>query len=185
MREVRARLLPTFATLVVALVSASGTAALAGACTSDFDVTPEADGGDGDGSSTDRATCPKVPPVNAAPCTLPEGTTCTFGPCTGVATCSRGIWRFGSNPSPVPLCPDPEPNAGTECPRCWPVEKTCPYGSDDCSLPDASTSRTLASCPAVGGADKRVWVVDIKPCKDGGLDADGADVQGDGEAGAD
>lgn len=160
--------------ILAALVGVSAAVALSAACTDDFDVAP-ADAGDDGAGETERAQCPSDPPAIGVACTLPEGTTCSFGPCGTIAQCARGVWRSGTDPSAKPPCPDPPPADDASCPRCWPAAAKCIYGSTDCSLLDASLSTSIASC------SNGTWSVDVRPCRDGG----GPDVQGDGEAGDD
>lgn len=136
---------------------------------------PTLDASDGDGA-INRARCPSAAPSEGESCVLPEGTTCDFGQCgTRLATCGRGRWTFGTNPAPAPNCPSLPPEVDAACPACWPASATCTYGSTDCSQPDASLNTAVASCP--NGA----WVLDIRPCRDGGE----PDVQGDAEPDAD
>ncbi|WP_146648154.1 hypothetical protein [Labilithrix luteola] len=136
--------------------------------------------GDGD-SGTERAGCPQDPPVEGTVCLVPEGTACDFGGCgSKLVRCTRGVWRYGKNPTPSPVCP-PAPPEGA-CPPCWPEFATCTYGSVDCDAPDASVNTAVASC--VGG----LWDLVIRPCRDGGDDSGdggGPDVQGDGGPDAD
>lgn len=171
--------------LSVALVFGMASATMTGACTDDLSVAPASDDAGGEGGAVERASCPKDPVADGTTCLLPEGTTCSFGQCgDAVAQCTRGAWRYSANPSPKPPCPDIAPSSGATCPPCWPVDRSCVYGSSDCSLADASPNTAVATCgPATGG----VWKIDIRPCRDGGdggSDA-GADVQGDGEPGGD
>lgn len=164
------------AQIAMALVVGSAVVTLAGACADDSEsTTAESDGGD-EGTSLSRAECPTAAPSNGSLCTLPEGTTCDFGLCgTRLARCTRGAWQVGSNLPPSPPCPTDPPTPEVTCPACWPAQISCTYGSTDCSAEDASLRTAIASCPAGR------WVVDIRPCRDGG----GADVQGDGEPDAD
>ncbi|MBS2017850.1 MAG: hypothetical protein JST00_33540 [Deltaproteobacteria bacterium] len=173
MREVRARM--RNGVFVVAL-GASAAVALAGACTDDVDAAPSADAGDDGADAADRAQCPREPPPNGSDCTLPEGTTCGFGQCTPIVQCTRGVWRWGTEFSAKPPCPELPPDDQSPCPRCWPRAISCTYGSRDCSLPDASDTTSIATCVGAG-----VWSLDVRPCRDGG----GPDVQRDGEAGDD
>ena len=156
-------------------------ATVAGAC-----------GGDESGSSAapDSGTtsviigssiCPSpdaAAPRHGDPCLLPQGATCAFGACaSSIAQCIDGIWLIAGNPPPTPVCPGPEPPAeGTACPPCWPSNAACPYGSADCTAPDASANRAIATC-----TDGR-WKLDYIPC--GGTKGD-ADVQGDARLDAD
>ena len=164
------------AQLALVLVIGSATAALAGACGEGaMTITPTEDGGEESGS-LQRADCPAAEPANGSLCLLPEGTTCDFGQCGPLlARCSQGVWTRAGNPTAGPKCPDKSPTEGVKCPACWPVTLSCPYGSTDCSLPDASPNKAVASCPA------GTWVLDYQPCRDGG----GADVQRDGGPDAD
>lgn len=157
-------------------VVAAGSATLAGACgDGSAGVTAGPDSGEESGS-VQRAECPTVEPDDKSQCLLPEGTTCNFGQCgTRLAQCTRGAWIFGSNAKPRPPCPVAPPTPDVACPACWPVTTSCTYGSSDCSQADASVNTAIASCP------HGTWVLDIRPCRDGG----GPDVQGDAEAGAD
>lgn len=162
--------------ILVVLVGVSAAVALSAACTDDFDVAPAPDAGDDGAGEGERAQCPSDPPAIGVACTLPEGTTCSFGQCGTIVQCARGVWRSGTDPSAKPPCPDPAPSPGLTCPRCWPATATCIYGSTDCSLADASLTTTIASCP------NGTWELgDAMPCRDGG----GPDVQGDAEAGDD
>ena len=175
MPGVPARLRAGFLAAVVGVVAA-GSASLAGACgDGSAAVTPETDGGEESGSGQ-RAECPTVEPADRSLCLLPEGTTCNFGQCgTKLAQCSRGAWIIAGNAPPSPPCPVDPPTTDVACPACWPPAVSCTYGSSDCSLADASVNTAIASCP------HGTWVLDIRPCRDGG----GPDVQGDAEAGAD
>ncbi|MBX3190597.1 MAG: hypothetical protein KF819_26590 [Labilithrix sp.] len=162
---------------LVLVVFAAACAGFSGACSDDVTPTPSDDDAGGEAGSVDRGQCPLEAPAPGSTCLLPEGTTCDFGRCgTLLAQCSRGVWRFGGNTAPLPPCPEPAPNAGVACPRCWPAEISCTYGSIDCSAEDASTRTTIASCP-----EGTTWVVETRPCRDGG----GPDVQGDAEPDAD
>lgn len=156
--------------VVAALVAASSAVALSAACTDGFEVTPAADAGDDDATPADRAQCPRDPPTDGTPCTLPEGTACTFGQCAVIVQCSRGEWRL--SPSAKPPCPDVFPGP-VPCPRCWPAGASCNVGT--CVGPDAGDSTRIFSCP------NGVWSLTVLPCPDGG----GPDVQGDAEAGDD
>jgi hypothetical protein len=154
---------------------AIGAASLAGACgDGSTSATPGPDSGEETGS-VQRAECPAVEPPDRSLCLLPQGTTCNFGQCgTRLARCMQGAWILGGNAAPSPPCPDVPPNT-EPCPACWPATLSCTYGSSDCSAADASVNTAIASCP------HGTWVLDIRPCRDGG----GPDVQGDAEAGAD
>ncbi|MDB4941870.1 MAG: hypothetical protein JWP97_1404 [Labilithrix sp.] len=158
------------ARLAAVLVLAMSGVALAAACGSDDPAAaPAPDGGAPDGAMLATA-CPSAAPAAGSECTLPEGTTCDFGACgTRLARCTRGVWFFAGNPPPRSICPEVAPNAAVACPACWQPEVTCSYGSPDCTLPDASQSTTLASCP------DGEWLVEFRPCRDAG-----PDVQGDG-----
>lgn len=159
------------------LVLGTGAVGLVGACDGDATDTPGGDDGGAETGSVDPGACPEEAPAPNSLCILPEGTTCDFGRCgTLLARCTLGVWRFGGNPPPQPPCPDPPPNEGVACPACWPVTLSCIYGSTDCSAEDASVNTTIATCP-----EGRTWVVETRPCRDGG----GPDVQGDAEPDAD
>ncbi len=122
------------------------------------------------------ATCPMNAPRPGEACLLPEGTTCAFGACeTGYARCTGGIWRFSRNDPGQPVCPAQPPASGEACPPCWPAATSCLYGSTDCSAPDASANRAVATCAA------GLWSLGFEPCRDGG----GPDVQRDGGPDAD
>lgn len=164
------------AQLAAALVVGCAAAAIFGACTDgNQTVTESPDSGDGN-SSLQKADCPKIEPKNGLQCLLPEGTTCDFGECgTRLAQCTRGAWSVGANAAPSPPCPMDPPNTDIKCPACWPASVTCPYGSLDCSAADASINTAIASCP------HGTWILDIRPCRDGGE----PDVQGDGGPDAD
>lgn len=130
------------------------------------------DAGLGD-SAIATAVCPAAAPDAGTRCTLPEGTTCGFGRCgTVLAECTGGVWLFGSNPPPAPVCPSEPPATEAPCPdpECWPADASCFYGSQDCTSPDASLNTSIAWC-----IDRR-WTLDVRPCRDAG-----ADVQGDAE----
>jgi hypothetical protein len=165
------------AVALVCFFAAAAIAALSTACgTTRDDVAAPAEGGADDGAVV-VGTCPGVTSAPAAggECILPEGTTCDFGLCgSRLARCTRGVWAFAGNPAPRPVCPALAPNEGTKCPDCWKKDVVCSYGSTDCTLPDASDNRSVASC-ADGG-----WVVEFEPCRDAG-----PDVQGDGGPDAD
>lgn len=162
--------------IALILVLGSGAIAAAGACADDLESTPpEADGG-GETGSVSSDDCPGAIPTNGAVCLLPEGTTCDFGQCgTRLARCTRGAWQVGGNPDASPPCPTDPPSADGGCPACWPSNLACTYGSTNCSAEDASINTAIATCPS------GTWVLDIRPCRDGG----GPDVQGDGEPDAD
>ncbi len=155
---------------------AVGSATLAGACgDSSASVSPGADGGEESGS-VQKAECPTAEPDDGSLCLLPEGTTCNFGLCgTRLATCRQGAWILGGNAAPRPVCPADPPAVDLQCPPCWRASDSCTYGSSDCSSADASVNTAIASCP------HGTWVLDIRPCRDGG----GPDVQGDAGADAD
>jgi hypothetical protein len=170
-RQLRAAFLAaivgTVAALAVSLEAACGD--------SSASVTTGTDGGEESGS-VQRADCPTGEPPNGSPCQLPEGTTCDFGQCgTRLASCTQGAWIFGGNGPPRPPCPVDPPNTDLPCPACWPAAVSCTYGSTSCSAADASVNTAIASCP------HGTWVLDIRPCRDGG----GPDVQGDAGADAD
>lgn len=151
-------------------------AAAFGACTDDSDATPPGTDGGRSEASLERSICPKTEPMAGSTCLLPEGTTCDFGQCgTRIARCAQGVWRFGQNAAPKPLCPELPPD-DVDCPPCWPTARTCPYRSLDCSGEDASA---IASCLAGDGGVKK-WSLAL-PCQDGG----GPDVQGDAGPDAD
>jgi hypothetical protein len=139
--------------------------AAANACSDDAPAatqTIEAGTFDGPGP---EGICPASPPRTGELCLVPEGTTCAFAACgTAIATCHRGVWAYAGNPPPRPSC-DPNPPASeSACPPCWPPEVSCRYGSEDCSDPDASANRTVASCPS------GTWVLEFFPCNDAGTD---------------
>jgi hypothetical protein len=161
------------------LLAIAGVVAIAGACGADATVKADStDSGTTTGAVGD-GICPAAPPALGDGCLLPEGTTCSFGECgSSIAQCLGGLWRYSGNPAPQPVCPDPEPPASdTACPPCWPATGICRYGSDDCSSPDASANRTVATCPS------GVWRLQYTPCA---LPVDaGPDVQGDAGADAD
>lgn len=147
-------------------------AAVQTACSGDPAPSESPDSGISDDTGTSRSVCPDAAPDATATCLLPEGTTCSFDGCgTKIAQCTKGVWRYATNPELRPACPPEPPGLDELCPPCWPEARSCPYGSTDCSLPDASANAATASC--VGGK----WVVDIRPCNPS-KDA-GADVQGD------
>jgi hypothetical protein len=141
------------------------------ACGSEESAPPAAPDSGVDDSALATAICPNIAPTEAEKCTLPEGTTCDFGQCgTVLAQCTGGLWRFGSNRPPNPLCPEQAPETESACPSCWPGDKVCIYGSQgaDCSSPDASVNTSVALC--MNGR----WSLDVRPCRDAG-----PDVQGD------
>lgn len=141
-----------------------------GGCTSDnvASSSKTADAGLDDTAVGD-GICPAVAPDGGAVCLLPTGTACAYGACnTSIAECTGGYWRYGGNP-PGPPCPQTPPASESACPPCWPESQTCAYGSNDCSQPDASVNRTIASC--AGGT----WTLAFYPCADASTD-----VQGDG-----
>lgn len=141
-----------------------------GACTSQSATAPTADAMTDDATMTE-GICPGAAPQAGAECLLPEGTLCAFGACgTPIAVCTHGRWQFGGNPA-SPACPDSPPASESACPKCWPETQTCRYGSVDCTAPDASANRTVASCP------NGTWVLAFTPCADASTD-----VQGDGGA---
>lgn len=131
-----------------------------------------------------ESVCPDVAPAPGEACLLPEGTTCAFGACgSPIAKCTLGAWRYSGNPdsgNPTP-CPKDFPASESACPPCWPSGVECTYGSTDCSAPDASANRTVASC--VGGPGEPLrWSLRSSPCA---VTDAGADVQGDADADAD
>jgi len=122
-------------------------------------------------ASVTEGICPDVAPDSGYVCLLPEGTACAFGACgTPIAQCTHGTWQYAETP-PGPPCPDSPPASESACPPCWPATQTCPYGSDDCTLPDASANRTVASCAS------GTWTLAFYPCADASTD-----VQGDATA---
>lgn len=163
---------------VFALSAAAGLIAMiVAACTDEstnVDGTPDSGI---DPTTIGTGVCPIVPPRINTTCLLPEGTTCAFACGSSIVVCQSGNWRLAGNPPPRPPCPDPAPAADTPCPACWPSAVTCRYGSEDCTAPDASTNRAIASCP-----DGK-WRISFSPCADAG-DA-GSNVQGDADADAD
>lgn len=162
-----------FGCLAGALAGVTG--ALVSACADDSEVTAVAtEGGEG-GGPVSTVDCPMAEPPGGSECPLPEGTTCDFGRCgTRLARCTQGRWMVGANVPPSPPCPEAPPNPAVSCPACWPAAISCTYGSSDCSAADASVNTAIASCP------NGTWVVDIRPCRDGGGREGGPDVQGDG-----
>jgi len=128
-----------------------------------------------DDSALATAICPTIAPADRSGCTLPEGTTCDFGQCgTVLAQCIGGLWRFGTNAPPRPQCPTLTPETESDCPECWPEDVTCLYGSQDCSLPDASLNTSVAACV------KKKWTLEVRPCRDAGPDVQGdAGLDGD------
>ncbi len=162
--------------LALVLVLGSAAAMLAGACGDGSSTTTTTPDGGEESGSVQRAECPPTAPPSGSPCLLPEGTTCDFGTCgTRLGRCTRGAWALAGNPPPKPLCPADPPTESVKCPACWPATASCTYGSTNCSAADASVNTAVASCPTGS------WVLDIRPCRDGG----GADVQRDGEPDAD
>jgi hypothetical protein len=157
-------------------LAAAASTGLAVACSAEIDVAPVAPDAAGDEGSVSPDDCPTAVPVTGASCALPDGTTCDFGQCgTRLARCTRGVWQVGANAPPSPPCPADPPSADVGCPACWPAAVVCTYGSTSCAAPDASLNTAVASCPA------GTWVIDIRPCRDGG----GPDVQGDAGPDAD
>lgn len=155
-------------TIVVALVT----------CTDDSPKVAESSDSGAEAAVVAAGQCPSNAPVAGDGCAFPEGTTCSFGTCNAViAECTKGVWRFGTNVGTAPSCPSDFPQTGAACPTCFPADLSCNYGSTDCSLPDASTNRSVASCP------KGVWEIETFPCSDassiGAPQDAGADVQGD------
>lgn len=141
------------------------------ACSSDNSTMQPRVNTDVDDATVTEGICPAVAPDGGDACSLPEGTTCSFGACgTPIAQCLRGVWVFGGIPG-APPCPDPPPASDSTCPPCWPENVVCRYGSDDCSQADASANRTFASCAA------GTWTLTFSPCADASTD-----VQGDGGA---
>jgi hypothetical protein len=164
------------AQIAASLVVGAAAAALAGACGDSSSTTSNGLDSGQETSSVTLAECPPAEPTNGSVCLLPEGTTCDFGQCgTRLAQCTRGTWRLGANAAPNPPCPADPPSTDMKCPACWPAKVKCTYGSTDCSAADASVNTAIASCP------NGTWLLDIRPCRDGG----GPDVQGDGGADAD
>ena len=170
MLPARSRSAPAVQALVFA---ACGALTAVASCADDgVDDRPTSDASV-DEAGLDRAQCPEAGPAAESACALPEGTTCAFGACATIVICRAGFWRYASNPPPQLPCPE-DPPGDTPCPACWPKGATCPYGSRDCSAPDASVNTTIASC--VDGK----WSVEVKPCRDAG-----PDVQGDAGEDAD
>jgi hypothetical protein len=168
------------AALAAALVGAAAAAALAGACTSGSGTTPVDSDAGAETGSVQTAECPTLEPTNGSVCILPEGTTCEFGQCgSRLARCTRSAWNVGTNAAPSPPCPADPPSGDSKCPACWPPQVSCTYGSSDCSAADASVNTAIASCP------NGTWILDIRPCRDGGIDDSGPDVQGDAGTDAD
>lgn len=161
--------------LAAVLAVACSAVTLAGACADDVDSLPVSPDASLPSNDAAAVPCPASMPSSGSNCALPEGTTCDFGGCgTRLARCTGGVWRVGSNSPPVSLCPDAAPNEGVPCPPCWSSDVVCRYGSRDCTSPDASENRAIASCP------KGAWRVAFEPCRDAG-----PDVQGDGGPDAD
>lgn len=151
-------------TQIVALGFAAVLAMLAceGSDGTDGDVPPPAP----TSPSSAAGRCPEAGPPSGSTCSLPEGTTCLFGPCGApIAQCSAGVWRYSSIDH-APSCPAEVPDIDQVCPECWPASATCTYGA--CTGPDASANLAVASCGPEGK-----WAVAALPC-----DA-GADVQVD------
>jgi hypothetical protein len=170
------RLAALTAQIAASLALGSALAAVVAACADDSESSPQAAEGGGEDGSQAVAECPPTAPAPGATCLLPEGTTCDFGLCgTRLARCTSGQWRLGTNAPPSPPCPADPPNPDIACPACWPAEITCTYGSASCSDEDASINTAVASCP------NGTWLLDIRPCRDGGE----PDVQGDGGPDAD
>ncbi|MCL2723503.1 MAG: hypothetical protein FWD69_03610 [Polyangiaceae bacterium] len=135
---------------------------MASNCDGHETAPPAIDAGS-EAGSIDRAECPDAPPADGDACALPEGSSCSFGLCPVlVAQCTRGYWRFAHNAPPPLNCPLVPPESDSDCPPCWPDSMTCTYGSTDCSAPDASVNTAVATCPS------GKWVLDIRPCRDGG-----------------
>lgn len=154
-----------------------GLAAACGSTTTD-------DGTDVDAGTSSGAVAPAICPADApsagAVCTVPEGTTCAFGACdTLYARCVAGVWRLAQNGPGRPVCPAQPPAVGEACPACWPSGSSCLYGSVDCAAADASANRAVATCA------EGKWAIGFEPCRDGGREGGGPDVQRDGEADAD
>jgi hypothetical protein len=151
--------------LPVVLIVIAGFAA----CGDDAIAPPAPPDSGVDDSALATAICPNIAPTEGDKCTLPEGTTCDFGQCgTVLARCTGGLWRFGSNRPPNPSCPEQAPETESICPSCWPEDKTCIYGSTDCSSADASINTSVAVC--MNGR----WTLEVRACRDAG-----PDVQGD------
>lgn len=163
---VRLRFVAAHNFLILVVFAAFGAFA---ACGDDVAAPPaEVDSGVDD-SALATAICPNIAPTEGEKCTLPEGTTCDFGQCgTVLAQCTGGLWRFGSNRPPNPACPEQAPETESACPSCWPEDKTCIYGSTDCSAADASINTSVAAC--MNGK----WTLEVRTCRDAG-----PDVQGD------
>lgn len=149
-------------------------------CSDSSSTTPGAADSGNAPATVGPGECPDVAPKPGDGCVLPEGTTCAFG-CSLFARCAKGVWSFGGNVAST-SCPTDYPVSGSAC-SCFPATIACNYGSTDCSAPDASTNRSVASCP------NGTWVIETFPCSDASsvtppADA-GADVQGDAAAEAD
>jgi hypothetical protein len=169
-----------FAVLGVALAMI---ATVFAACGDEPGARPaSAEGGGAPGLLGD-SVCPETAPDAGARCVLPEGTTCAFGACgSSIAQCSLGAWRYSGNPPPRPPCPEDFPVSESACPPCWPIEVECTYGSSDCSVADASTNTTVASCVDGGAGGPLRWSLRSFPCA---VTDAGADVQRDAEPDAD
>jgi hypothetical protein len=125
-----------------------------------------------------ESVCPDAAPDAGEGCTVPEGTTCSFGACAvAIAQCTRGTWRFAGNPLPEPSCPVDFPSSDQPCPACFPENGTCRYGT--CDGPDATANVARATC---NSGRWSIAVVEVCPADAG--DA-GADVQGDADADVD
>jgi hypothetical protein len=158
------------AAALLAVVAAS--AALGSGCSDDQAPAPADPDTGVEAALVVAGICPDAAPEAGEGCALPEGTTCAFGACaTPIAACTRGAWRYATNPPPAASCAPEPPPAESACPPCWPAAVTCGYGT--CSGPDASTNTAVAACPAGS------WTLVVTPC-DGG-----ANVQGDAGGDAD
>ena len=171
----------SLAVLIAATVSI---ATIAGACGDDPPANPTSpDSGEPLGT-LGESVCPDAAPEAGEGCVLPEGTTCAFGACgSPIAQCSHGAWRYSGNPPPRPPCPKDFPVSESFCPPCWPTGLECTYGSRDCSVPDASTNTTVASCVDGGAGTPLRWSLRTFPCA--AVTDGGADVQRDAEPDAD
>ena len=104
---------------------------MAAACSSSSSDVQPVEAGSADAESNRPSACPRIAPDPLSQCTVPEGTTCAFGKCSGTfAACRRTRWQvYLADASPG--CPLEVPEAGSACESCFEEGRSCTY--DPCS----------------------------------------------------
>ena len=147
---------------------------VAAACSSSRTDGETLDAGTSDAESNRPSACPRVAPDPLSQCTVPEGTTCAFGKCSGTfAACRRTRWQvYLSDASPG--CPLDVPEAGSACESCFEEGRSCTY--DPCS--DGGLLRAKVTCLGA------IFQVDASLCPqhDAGDAGDASDASDSGDA---